>query len=125
MALQRDGLGTLIRLLDPEDYRFVRTQDPTMESRFRRERMKIYRGGLRAVARYAAQSYHARLANLSSAGMWRAYPSLLLSTASSFFSIGKLWMAGALFRLRLPVVVDVAAQRERLRQFLTSQAPSV
>jgi|SRR5579883_1518121 len=117
-------LQLLMRLLDPEDYRYIRAHDMRVEIRFRRRRMKIYGQALRAVARGAKESYHSRLANLSAAGAWDRYFGLLMSTGFSFAAIAKLWLAGMLFRFRLPVLVDLAAQRDRLERFLAVQAPS-
>lgn len=125
MMRQNERLSLLIRILDPEDYRYIRAHDFRTEARFRRERMKIYRGELRNIASEAVRSYQTRLSNINSAAQWAAYPGLVWSTASTFSSIGKLWVAGALFRVRLPVMVDVAAQRERLQRFLTAEALSV
>lgn len=119
-----DRLGTLIRMLDPEDYRYIGTQDSGIEARFRRRRMKIYRRALRGIASDALGSYQAQLSNINAAGAWRRYPRLVGRTASSFVAIGKLWMAGTLFRFRLPVPVDLTAQRDRLEKFLALEAPS-
>jgi hypothetical protein len=124
MMGQNERLGLLIRILDPEDYQYIRAYDFRIEARFRRERMRIYRGELRNLASDALRSYRTRLSNINAAGRWGAYPGLVMSTASTFSSIGKLWLAGALFQMRLPVMVDVAAHRERLNNFLTAEALS-
>jgi len=41
-----EELGLLIRLLDPEDYKYIRAYDFRVERRFRQRRMTVYRGGL-------------------------------------------------------------------------------
>jgi hypothetical protein len=120
--LQAERLGLLIRILDPEDYRYIGGHDLRLESRLRRERMKIYRVGLLEIGSEIVDSYHARLANMNRAARWGAYGGLVVSTASMFLSLGKLWAAGALFGLRLPIFFDVAAQSERLSGFLTLEA---
>ena len=125
MLEQNERLGLLIRMLDPEDYRFVACYDFRTESRFRRERMRIYRGELRSIVMDAIRSHHAGLANINAAGRWSSYPSLVLGTMSALLCIGKLWAAGALFGLRLPVLFDLAAQRERLQSLLSPEPLSV
>ena len=124
MTDQNRRLALLIQILNPEDYRYIADRDIRIEPRFRRARMKTYRVGLRSLAADAVSSYQARLSNINAAARWSAYPALLLSTASIFFSIGKLWLAGTLFSLHLPILVDLAAQRERLQNFLAAEALS-
>lgn len=124
MAPQSDRLALLIRMLDPEDYQYIRAYDFRLEARFRRDRMRIYRAELRTIAADALESYQARLSNLNAAGAWIRYPSLVLSTANSFFSIGKLCVAGALFRFRIPVLVNLRKPQERLQRFLTIEGSS-
>jgi hypothetical protein len=121
---QSERLELLIRMLDPEDYGYIRAQDSRVEARFRRERMKVYRSALKALAWDVADIYQTRLANMNAAGYWSAYPRLLLSTASMFFSLGKLWCAGILFRYRLPVGVNLPAQEALLQRFLNVEPPS-
>src|SRR5690348_14784906 len=124
MIDQNERLGLLIRMLDPEDYRFIAAFDLRTEIHFRRKRMKIYRGELREIAGEALRSYRAGLSNINAAGRWSAYPDLVWNTLGAFSSIATLWMAGSLFRLRLPVMFDVAARRERLQRFLTDETRS-
>ena len=122
MMRQTEELALLLRILDPEDYRFIRAYDFRIETRFRRARMRIYREGLRAVASGIAESYQARLQNLSASGRWTAYPGLVQSTASMYLSLVSLWAAGMLFQWRLPLLVDVSAKQRSIEKFLT--APS-
>jgi len=119
-----ERLDLLIRILDPEDYRYIGAHDLRAEAQFRRERLRIYRSGLRELSSGIVRSYQARLANMNAAGQWTAYPRLAWSTAATLMAIGKLWMAGSMFRFRLPLLVNVAAQRDRLQRFLTVETPS-
>ncbi|GEM_PF-4236129 len=111
-------------MLDPEDYRYIRAYDFRIESRLRRKRMTIYRCALKKLAAEVWESYQVRLSDMNAAGCWVAYPRLALSTASMFNSLVKLWMASVLFGFRLPVAVNLAAQRDRLQRFLSGERPS-
>jgi hypothetical protein len=110
-----------VHILDPEDYLFVRARDPRAESRFRRERARIYRQELRSIAADSVQLYRARAANIAAAGQWSSYPPLALDTISGFVSIGKLAVAGLLFAWRLPLIIDAARNADRVLRFVTSQ----
>src|SRR5262249_43779932 len=102
MLQDNDRLRLLIRILEPEDYAFIQRQNPLIAGRFRRDRMKVFRGGLRAITQEFLRSYEKRLSRINAAGCWQAYPGLLWSTITTFFFIGELWLAGALFWCRLP-----------------------
>ena len=116
---QNERLALLVRMLDPDDYRYIRAYNFQIESEFRRRRMRIYRGALATLAGDILDSYQNRLANMNAAGSWHAYPGLAFSTASMFVSIGKLWIAAAMFQFRLPVIMNLAAQQLRLESFLS------
>ena len=109
-----------IRILDPEDYNFVRSRDPLMEGQFRRKRARIYRKELRSIAADSVKLYRVRAANIAASGRWAAYPPLVIDTISGFFSVGKLFAAGILFAWRLPVMIDTARNADRVLRFVTS-----
>ena len=113
-------LVTLIQILDREDYRFVRSQDLRIEVEFRRKRMRIYRAALRGLAAEIWKSHQAQISNVTAAGAWDRYLPVVFKTATSFASVGKLWMAGILVSCRMPVPFDLARTRERLENFLTA-----
>jgi hypothetical protein len=117
-------LESLIRMLDPEDYRYIRAYDFRIESRFRRRRMRIYREELRGIVTEIFSSYQKRLSNIAAAGKWGAYPGLTLNTAFMLFSAAKLWTASLLFGLRLPVLINLPAHTARLEKFLKAEAIS-
>jgi hypothetical protein len=110
-----------VRILDSADYQFIRQLDPRAEHKLRRDRMRIFRRELRAIAVDSASLYRARAANLGAVGRWQAYPSLVLDTMSSFVSIGKLAAAGTLFAWRLPLVIDAARNANRVLRFVTNE----
>lgn len=116
-----ERIELLQRLLDPEDYRYIKAQSDRMEAHFRRERMRIYRIGLRELMATMGDLYQARLSAMNAAGQWSAYPGLAWNTLGTFWALGRLWMAGTLFRFRLPLLVDVAAQHERLLRMVTHE----
>ena len=117
-----DRLALLIHILDPEDYRYIGDHDLRAEARFRQERVRVFREGLCDLSRDILDSFQERLANLNAAGRWSAYPGLVLHTASMFASVAKLWVAGTLFAIRFPMIVNLVAQRERLQGFLNTEA---
>ncbi len=110
-----------VRILDPEDYLFLRSQDARVEKRFRRKRVRIFRGELRSIAADLARSYRARAGNIAAAGRWAAYPSLALDTVSGFLSIAKLYAAAVLFAWRWPLMIDAARNADRLLRLVTSE----
>jgi hypothetical protein len=110
-----------VHILDPEDYEFVRAQGPQLERKFRRDRMRIYRQELRAIMGDSRRLYRDRAANLAAAGCWHRYPALIADTMLNFVAIGKLALAGTLFSLRLPLVIDAARNANRVLAFSASQ----
>jgi hypothetical protein len=116
-----ERLAILIRILDPEDYRFVAGFDLRIERDLRRKRLSIYREGLRDLRVEIVDAYHAHLSNINAAARWGAYPTLLWNTGAMFVSLSKLWIAGSLFGMRLPVVIDLNRQHQRLAAFLAAE----
>jgi hypothetical protein len=116
-----ERLRLFVRILDPADYQFVQGLDRRVESKLRRDRMRIFRRELRVIAADSASLYRARAGNLAAAGRWQAYPSLVLDTMSGFFSLGKLAVAGTLFAWRFPLVIDAARNANRVVQFMTNE----
>jgi hypothetical protein len=110
-----------VQILDPVDYQFVRAQGAELERKFRRERMRIYRKELGAIARDSRKLYRERAANLATAGYLNRYPALLLDTMLNFAAIGRLALAGTLFAWRLPLVIDAARSANRVLAFSASQ----
>jgi hypothetical protein len=110
-----------VRILDPEDYQFVRSRGPRVEKGFRRKRMRIFRQELRAITADLARSYRVRAGDVAIAGDWAAYPSLALDTVSGFLSIAKLYAAGILFAWRLPLMIDAARNADRVLRLVTSE----
>jgi hypothetical protein len=109
-----------VSILDPADYQFIRERQPSGDSTFRRERVRIFRRELRAISADSAKLYRERASNLAAAGRWGAYLSLLGDTAMIFLSIRKLALAGTLFAWRVPLVIDAARNADRVLAFVTN-----
>ena len=121
---QGDRFQLLCRILEPSDYRFIQMRNPALQRRFRRDRMRIFRRELRRIAADSGRAYQRRASRISASGQWNAYGPLLMETASSFLSIGKLAVAGRLFSWRLPTMIDVRANTGRLVRYLSVPAAS-
>jgi hypothetical protein len=118
---EAERFQVLVRILDPADYIFLRSQNPNLEKMFRRKRTRIFRGELRAIAADSARLYRERAGNIAAAGRWSSYPALTLETMSGFLSIGKLYVAGVLFAWRLPVLINAAENADRVLRFVISE----
>src|SRR5580704_7759044 len=108
----------LVRILDPADYLFLRSQNPSIEKPFRRKRARIFCGELRAIAADSARLYRERAGNIAAVGRWSAYPALTLETMSGFLAIAKLYFAGVLFGWRLPVLINATKNADRVLRFV-------
>jgi hypothetical protein len=106
-----------VSILDPGDYQFIRERQPTVESKFRRERVRIFRSELRAISADSVKLFRERASNLAAAGRWGTYLSLMRDTALIFFSIRKLALAGTLFAWRVPMFIDAARNANRVLAF--------
>jgi hypothetical protein len=111
----------LVRILDPADYLFLRSQNPSLEKLFRRKRARIFRSQLHVIAADSARLYRERAGNIAAAGRWSAYPALTLETISGFLAIAKLYFAGVLFGWRLPVLINAAKNADRVLRFVISE----
>ncbi len=120
-----DRLQLLTRLLDSEDYRFIETRNPAIAKRFRHQRMRIVRIGLREIAGELGSTFRKRASRIEAAGRWRAYPALAGGTALTFCAIAKLRLACTLFAWRLPVPIDVAAAAKQVSGFATAGELSI
>jgi hypothetical protein len=118
---QEERLHLFVHILDPEDYDFVRMHAPRMESGFRRDRVRIFRKELQAIARDAAQLHRERASNLAAAGRWGDYPALLMDRVQMLAALRKLSLAGRLFAWRLPIFIDAARSANRVLTFVTGQ----
>jgi hypothetical protein len=121
MTSDTERFRLFVGILDRADYEFIGSHNPSLERKFRRDRMRIFRRELRSIAVDSARLYRVRASNLAAVGRWSAYPSLALDTMSSFVSIGKLFTAGTLFAWRLPVMIDAARDANRVLRFITSE----
>jgi hypothetical protein len=101
-----DRFRILARLVDEADCRFL-AEYPEIQKRLRSERAKLFRRELAAVAGDCRRSYRTRAGRLAARRNWAEYGRLLLETASTFYSVGKLGLAGVLFAVKLPTL-DVA-----------------
>jgi hypothetical protein len=109
-----------VSILDSADYQFIRERQPSGESKFRRERVRIFRRELRAISADSVKLYRERASNLAAAGRWGAYLGLLGDSAMIFLSIRKLALAGTLFAWRAPMVIDAARNANRVLAFATN-----
>lgn len=125
MTSPTDRLLLLVRLFEPEDYRFIETRNPAIAKRFRYQRMRIVRTELWEVAGETGSAFRDRASRIEAAGQWRAYPALLRRTALTFGAIAKLRLACTLFAWRLPLVIDVAKATDRLVGFATAGELSI
>jgi hypothetical protein len=116
-----ERFGLLVQILDPVDYRFLRSINMTAERAFRRDRVRIFRRELRVIAADSFKLYRERSANLAAAGRWQAYAPLVAQTGIGFLAIARLWTAGSLFAWRLPMVINAARNADQLVRFVTSE----
>jgi hypothetical protein len=117
---ETERFNLFVSILDPGDYQFIRERQPAVESKFRRERIRIFRTELRAISADSVKLYRERASNLAAAGRWGAYLSLVGDTALIFFSIRKLALAGTLFAWRVPMFIDAARNANRVLAFATN-----
>jgi len=115
-----ERFGLLVRILDTGDYRFIQHRSPSIEKGFRRHRLRIFRRELRSIAGDSLRAYRKRASRISAAGRWSTYTPLVLETASTFCSIGKLAFAATLFSWRMPVIINVGVNADRLLRYVTS-----
>ncbi len=101
-----DRFRILARLVDEADCRFL-AEYPEIQERLRSERARLFRKELVAIAGDCRRSYRTRAARLAARRNWADYGRLLWDTASTFYSVGKLRLAGVLFAVKLPSL-DVA-----------------
>jgi hypothetical protein len=121
MMTATERLNLFVQILDREDYGFLRSLDARRERQFRRDRIRIFRRELRAIANQSRDLFRVRRSNLSAAGRWGGYWPLAMETAGTYLAIGKLWTAGMLLAWRMPEWVNASRNANLLRRYVTSQ----
>ena len=120
MMTATERLNLFVQILDREDYGFLRSLDARREQQFRRDRIRIFRRELRAIANQARGLFRVRRSNLAAAGRWGDYVPLTMEAAGTYVAIGKLWTAGTLLAWRMPEWVDAGRNANLLRRYVTS-----
>jgi hypothetical protein len=112
-----DRFRILARLVDEADCRFL-AGFPEIQNKLRAERAKLFRKELAAIADDCRRSYRIRAGRLAARRNWSSYGKLLWETASTFYSVTKLGIAGVLFAVRLPGL-DVAGNISRVFMYVS------
>jgi hypothetical protein len=116
-----DRLRIMGRLLDPEDFAFV-SSDRSVLPKLRRARSRVFRRYLAHAGSETLRSYRVRLDRIRAVHAWsRAYPALLSDTAMTIFCLGKLRVALWLFAWRMPAIIDVARNVDRLVSYASTR----
>ena len=111
----------MARLFDPGDFEFI-SRHGGVARKFRKDRALVFSLYLQSAKSELWESYRIRLDHIREAGSWsRDYPDLMTDTARAVFSILKLRIALVLFVLRLPGVVSIAANVERVLTYASAQ----
>ena len=111
----------MARLFDDEDFEFI-SRHSGVARRFRKDRASVFGCYLQSAKAELWESYRIRLDHIRETGSWsRKYPDLMKDTARAVFSILKLRVALILFILRLPAVISVVANVERVLIYASAQ----
>lgn len=115
-----DRLRVVSRLLDPDDFLLV-SGNRAVYKKFRRDRARIFGLYLRELSAEVRGSYSVRLDHIRTSASWSGdYPALLHDTAAALLSLVRLRMALVLFVLRLPALVSVAGNVDRLLSYASA-----
>jgi hypothetical protein len=121
---QAERFEFFLRLLAPEDYEFIRTNNPGIEKRFRRDRFRVCRLELFAIFAETGAAYRRRLSRIHQASLYGRIIPLMWDTAMAFLAAGQLSLVAALFFWRIPAPLGLESSAGRLLKYLTSEAPS-
>jgi len=113
-----------LRLLAPEDYEFIRANNPSLEKQFRRDRFRVCRLELFTIFADTGAAYHRRFSRIHQASLYGRIVPLLWDTAMAFLAAGKLSLVTALFFSRIPSPFGLESSAGRLLRYLTAEGPS-
>jgi hypothetical protein len=121
---QAERFEFFLRLLAVEDYEFIRTNNPGLEKRFRRNRFRVFREELGAVCGETGAAYRRRFSRIHQASLYGQIAPLLWETAMAYGAAGKLSIAALLFFWRVPAPMHLEGCAERLLKYLTNEGLS-
>jgi hypothetical protein len=121
---QAERFENFLRLLAPEDYQFIRTNHPSIEKRFRRERFRVVRAELFAICAETSAAYRRRFSRIHQASLYGRIAPLMWDTAMAYLAAGKLSLVAGLFFIRIPAPLGLESSTGRLLRYLTTEAPS-
>jgi hypothetical protein len=113
-----------LQLFAPEDYEFIRSNNPGIEKQFRRNRFRVCRAELFAICAETGAAYRRRFSRIHQASLYGEIVPLMWETAMAFVAAGKLSLVTALFFSRIPSPLGLESSAGRLLRYLTAEAPS-
>jgi len=118
MLTQTERFEFFLRLLEPEDYEFIRMNYPGIAKRFRRDRFRVFRAELSAIYAETGAAYRRRFSRIHQASLYGQIVPLWSETALAFGAAGKLSLAALLFFCRIPAPLRLDGCAARLVRYL-------